>query len=100
MLNGKRIFAATDYYTPERILAEFEEATGKKTSFVQLSAEQYKSSLSLLPGFMAEELLENHLFMEDPGYFNGASLQESLDLLEDRPTTWKKFVRKSGAFRH
>ena len=49
---------------------------------------------------MAEELLENHLFMEDPGYFNGASLQESLDLLEDKPTTWQEFVRKSDAFRY
>lgn len=93
--NGKRIFAATDYYTPERILAEFEEVTGKKATFVQVSAEQYKSSL---PEFMAEEMLENHLFIENPGYYNGASLGESLSLLEEKPTTWKEFIKKSGAF--
>lgn len=94
-LNGKRILAATDYYTPERILAEFEEVTGKKASYVQVTPEQYKS---FLPAAMAEEMLENHLFIESPGYFNGASLKESLDLLDERPTTWKEYVKKSSAF--
>lgn len=47
---------------------------------------------------MAEEMLENHLFIENPGYFNGAGLKESLDLLEEKPTTWKEFITKSGAF--
>ena len=47
---------------------------------------------------MAEEMLENHLFIENPGYYNGASLKESLDLLEEKPTTWKEFLKKSGAF--
>ncbi len=47
---------------------------------------------------MAEEMLENHLFIENPGYYNGASLKESLDLLEEKPTTWKEFLKKNGAF--
>ncbi len=94
-LNGKQILAATDYYTPGRILTEFEEVTGKKANFVQLSAEQYKS---FLPPAMADEYLENHLFIENPGYFNGASLKESLDLLTEKPTTWKEFVKKTAAF--
>lgn len=93
--NGKRILAAADYYTPERVLSEFEEVTGKKAKFVQVTAEQYRSSL---PEAMAEEMLENHLFIEDPGYYNGASLQESLDILEDKPTMWKEYLKKSGAF--
>lgn len=92
---GKHILAATDYYTPERVLSEFEEVTGKKTKYVQVSAEQYKS---FLPAAMAEEMLENHLFVEEPGYYNGASLEESLSVLEDKPTTWKEFITKSGAF--
>jgi hypothetical protein len=69
--------------------------TGKKTHYVQVTPEQYKS---FLPPAVAEEYLENHLFIEDPGYYNGASLKESLDLLEDKPTTWKEFIKKSGAF--
>ena len=62
---------------------------------MQLSPEQYKSAF---PPAMAEEMLENHLFIENPGYFNGASLKESLDLLEEKPTTWKDFLKKNGAF--
>ncbi len=62
---------------------------------MQLSPEQYKSNF---PPSMADEMLENHLFIEDPGYYNGASLKESLDLLEEKPTTWKEFLKKSGAF--
>ncbi|KAF1816884.1 NmrA-like family domain-containing protein [Eremomyces bilateralis CBS 781.70] len=91
--NGKRILAATDYYPVARILAEFEEVTGKKINFNQISADQYKS---FLPDYMAQEMLENHLLIEEPGYYNGTSLQESLDALEDKPTTWKEFVKKSG----
>ena len=92
---GARILAAADYYTPERILAELEEVTGKKTKFVQVTAEQYKG---FLPEFMAEEMLENHLFIEKPGYYNGESLNESHKILEKKPTTWKEYIVKSGAF--
>ncbi|KAI5194527.1 NAD(P)-binding protein [Aureobasidium subglaciale] len=93
--SGKQILCATDYYTPKQILSEIEEVTGKKTNFYKISSEQYKS---YLPEFMAEEMLENHLFIEEPGYFNGASLDESLGLLEEAPVTWKEFVKKSGDF--
>ncbi|KAK3903310.1 NmrA-like family domain-containing protein 1 [Staphylotrichum tortipilum] len=94
-LNGKRVYAASDYYTPERILADVEEVTGKKTAYVQLTPEQYKAAL---PAATADEMLENHLFIEKPGYFNGEILKESLDLLDEKPTTWKEFITKSRAF--
>jgi hypothetical protein len=76
-------------------LSELEKVTSKKTNFVQLSAEQYKG---FLPGFMAEELLENHLFIENPGYYNGSELDESHAILEDKLVTWSEFITKSGAF--
>ena len=88
--------AATDYYTPERVLTEFEEVTGNKTSFMQLTAEQYKG---FLPPSMADEMLENHLFIENPGYFNGVSLEESLAMLDEKPATWKEYVKKSATFK-
>jgi len=91
--NGKQILAATDYYTVTRIISEFEEITGKKLHFQQVSPDQYKS---FFPDFMAVEMLENHLLFESPGYYNGLSLKESLDALEDEPTTWKEFVKKSN----
>ncbi|EGY20860.1 uncharacterized protein VDAG_02384 [Verticillium dahliae VdLs.17] len=92
---GKQILASTGYYTPTRLLAEFEEATGKKAAFVQLDADTYKS---FLPSPMAKELLENHLFVEDPGYFKGQPLEASEELLAEiglKSTSWKEFVKKN-----
>lgn len=71
--------------------------TQSKTRFVQLDAETYKS---FLPAPMAQEMLENHLFIEEPGYYAGKSLQESLDLLAKvdlKPTSWKDFLAKNKA---
>ncbi|CAD0024098.1 unnamed protein product [Aureobasidium pullulans] len=79
-LNGKQILAATAYYTPKEILSTVLEATGKSTHFASVTPEQYKS---FLPEAIAEEMLENHLFVEKPGYYNGAELNESLSILED-----------------
>ncbi|KAF7592528.1 hypothetical protein BBP40_012752 [Aspergillus hancockii] len=92
---GSQILAAADYYTVPQILSDFEQVTGKKTNFVQLDVETYKS---FFPGPMADELLENHLFIENPGYYNGKSLKESLKLLASvglKPTTWKEFLEKN-----
>ena len=94
---GSQILAAADYYSPSQILAEFEEVTGKKTQFVQVDSDTYKS---FIPGPMGEEMLENHLFIENPGYYNGKSLKESNDLLKKhgyQPTSWKEFLEKSKA---
>jgi hypothetical protein len=61
-------------------------------NYNQVSPDEYKS---FLPEFMAEEMLENHLLIEEPGYYNGMSLQASLDALEDKPTTWTEFVKNN-----
>lgn len=89
---GKQLLAAADYYTPSRIVSEFQDVTGKPARFVPISAEAYKS---FLPGPLADEMLENHLFIEEPGYYAGADLKESLDLLAGvglKPTSWKEFL--------
>ncbi|PTB36159.1 uncharacterized protein TrAFT101_000125 [Trichoderma asperellum] len=94
---GKQILAAADYYTPARMLAEFEEVTGGKTNFVKLDADTFKS---FFPSPMGVEMLENHLFIEEPGYYAGKSLSESLDLLNKvglKPTTFKEFLVKNKA---
>ncbi|KAJ5214507.1 hypothetical protein N7449_001676 [Penicillium cf. viridicatum] len=94
-LLGKHVLGATDYYTTGQIVAGFSEVTGKKASFVQLTAEQYTAAL---PPILAPALLESHLFIENPGYFAGESLTESLAILEEKPTTWKEFVKGIPAF--
>jgi hypothetical protein len=94
---GTQILAAADYYTPTRILEEFEEVTGQKARFVQVDSDTYKS---FMPGPIGEEMLENHLFIENPGYFNGRDLKESHDLLEKagyKPTSWREFLVSNKA---
>ncbi|TXC00271.1 hypothetical protein FocTR4_00013678 [Fusarium oxysporum f. sp. cubense] len=89
---GKQILAAADYYTPTHIVSEFEEVTGKTARFIPIDAATYKS---FLPEPLADEMLENHLFIEEPGYYAGRDLRESLDLLESvglKPTSWKDFL--------
>ncbi|KAL4899092.1 hypothetical protein BDW74DRAFT_171773 [Aspergillus multicolor] len=92
---GLQILAAADYYTPTRILAEFEEVTGNKTQFVQVDSDTYKS---FIPGPMGDEMLENHLFIESPGYFKGRSLNESHAFIEKagfKPASWKAFLEEN-----
>ncbi|KAG5985440.1 hypothetical protein E4U55_000002 [Claviceps digitariae] len=90
---GRRILAATAYYTPARIIAELEEVTGKKVSYVETPHDAFKS---FLPAPAAQELLENMLLLQSPGYYAGADLKPSLDLLgDDKPITWKAFAQKN-----
>ncbi|KAK6442726.1 hypothetical protein LTR95_001042 [Oleoguttula sp. CCFEE 5521] len=87
---GKQIHAAVDYYTPERLMAEFSEVMGSPASFVQIPAETFKSFLPLL---VAQDILENMLLFEEPGYYAGASLKDSQPSPEvNELTSWKDFV--------
>lgn len=85
-----RPIAATDYYTPEQIISKFTEVTGKKANYVQITAEVSKS---FCPAPMADEMLDNRLFLESPGYYAGRSLEGSHALLDAKPTCWKDFVK-------
>ncbi|KAH8697113.1 NmrA family transcriptional regulator [Talaromyces proteolyticus] len=91
---GKHIYEAVDYYSPSRIVSEFTEATGKKASWTQIPGDNYKA---FLPAAVAQEFLENHLLLEDPGYYASANLEESLALVQQQPTTWKEFVTNNVA---
>lgn len=91
---GKRIYAATNYYTPKQIVSEFSGVIREPTSFVQLPEEVFKS---FLPPPIAQELTENMLLLEDPGYYAGADLSESLAILSEKPKTWKEFVEANKA---
>ncbi|KAL2843688.1 hypothetical protein BJY01DRAFT_264159 [Aspergillus pseudoustus] len=89
---NQRILAATDYYAPKRIIAEFTEVTGYKAQAVEIPEDIFKS---FLPAPVAQEMLENILLLEDPGYFAGESLEPSLALLDEKPVQWKEFVARN-----
>ncbi|CRL28374.1 NAD(P)-binding domain [Penicillium camemberti] len=91
-LKNKQILAAAKYYTPDEIVDTFSKVTGKKAVFIQVSPEQYKASL---PAAMADEYLDNQLFVEEPGYYLGEPLEPSLSLVDGKPTTWEEFVKKN-----
>lgn len=88
------MYAATEYYSPQRLVSEFSEVLGKPANFVQVPSETFKS---FLPPQVAQEMLENMLLLEDPGYYGGADLTESLSMLDEKPTTWKEFVEANKA---
>lgn len=91
-MKDKHVLAAAKYYTPQEIVDTFSNVTGKKAVFIQVSSEQYKASL---PAAIASEYLENQLFVEDPGYYLGESLEPTLKLVDSKPTTWEEFVKKN-----
>lgn len=90
---SKQILASSGYFTPDRIISEFEEVTGKKVSYVEIPHDLFKS---FLPAAVAQELMENMLLLQDPGYYAGADLKPSLGMLgDDKVTSWKSFVHKN-----
>ena len=62
---GKQIYAATDYYSPNRMMEDFKKATGKDVKYIQGSEERFKGALEKagLPEFARNELYENMMFM-------------------------------------
>lgn len=86
---GRHIYAATEYYTPKRLIAEFGEVLGQPAGFVQIPGDTFKT---FLPPPVAQELLENMYLLEDPGYYAGADLGETLRMLDEQPISWKRFV--------
>lgn len=74
--------------------------TGNKATFTSVDSETYTS---FFPSPMGLEMLENHLFIEKPGYYAGRSLEESRELLKSvglKPTTWEEYlVRNKDLFK-
>lgn len=93
-LLGQHIYAANNYLTPAEAVSQFSEVIGKPAVFQQLPNEVYKS---FLPAPVAQELLENMLLFGDAGYYGGADLTASLNLVDEKPTSWKEYVEKSKA---
>lgn len=87
---GKQIYAAVDYYTPQRIVDEFAEVTGHRAKFVSISNEAFQQHL---PDILKEELLQTHQLLDSPGYYAGGSLESSRKLLGgSKLTSWKEFI--------
>lgn len=97
-LLGKRVLAATDYYTCKEIVDLFREVKkegGKGSHFVQVSEQAFKDGLGGMPDRGKHEMYENMAFMTDFGYYGKAGLEESLAILDEKPTAWQEYVAKA-----
>jgi len=97
---GKRVLGATAYLTGAQIVEDFKKVfpeAGKTASYNQLSESDYKAALTGngMPEFIAQELFENMLLLDQFGYYGGESLDETHKLVEDKLTTWEEYARKS-----
>ncbi|CRG83341.1 NmrA-like family domain-containing protein 1 [Talaromyces islandicus] len=89
---GKQIYASVEYYNFEQLVNDFSNVTGKPAAYMKVPGEAFKT---FLPENKATEVYETLMFIQDFGYYAGADLTESLDLLDEKPTEWKDFVEKN-----
>ncbi|KAK4124700.1 NmrA-like family protein [Parathielavia appendiculata] len=97
---SRRILGATAYLTGTEIVEGFKKVfpeAGETATYRQQSEAEYLAALTGkgTPEFIAQELLENMLLLDQFGYYGGASLDETHALIEDELTTWEDYVRKS-----
>lgn len=78
-LLGKRVLAATDYYTLHEIVREFNDVTkeGVTAKAVTVSEAEFKDALGHMPEKGKVEMYENMVFMTDYGYYGKEPLEES-----------------------
>ncbi|KAI4170950.1 MAG: hypothetical protein LQ343_004608 [Gyalolechia ehrenbergii] len=97
---GKNVLAATDYYAAAdvpKIFEQVKQELGKGAQFMTIDKETYKGFLTGagMPEFAAQELYENMAFIDEFGYFGKESLDWSLSLLDEKPTTLAEFFAKA-----
>lgn len=76
---GKRVLAATDYYTLDEIVGGFNDVTkeGVTAKVVTVSEAEFKDALGQMPEKGKAEMYENMAFMTDYGYYGKDPLEES-----------------------
>lgn len=102
---GKRVLGSGSYYTPKQIIEQFKEVypeSGRTAKFVELTPEQYKVVLgaSGLPEKGHGEMYQNMILMPRYGYYGGADLQWSNEILDEKASTWKEFITREKAFKN
>lgn len=98
---GKRILGASEYLSCEEIVGAFRRVfpeAGEKASFKQLGEEDFKGALvgRGMGAGVAQELLENMMMLEAPGYYAGEGLEETLGLVKGvgfEVGGWEEFVK-------
>lgn len=100
---GKNILAATAYYTPKQMLADFQELfpqAGVGAQFFQVPEEMFIGFMKAMgrSDVAALELWENMRLISEEGYYGGESLDYSLSILDEKPMTWKEYAKQASTF--
>ncbi|KAL8290659.1 hypothetical protein RB600_006209 [Gaeumannomyces tritici] len=105
-LLGKQVPAASEYLTPEQLIAGFRATfprDGASARFVRLSHEEFiagmRAKLPGAPDFVAEEVLQNMRLFAEGGYYGGRSLGETVKLVEgvgEKLTSWPEFLKTAA----
>ncbi|KAL2070147.1 hypothetical protein VTL71DRAFT_13173 [Oculimacula yallundae] len=100
---GKRVLAATKYYTLDEMITTFKEVfpeAGETAGFYKTPHEEYLAWFTDagLPDYVALELLEMIMLLDEGGYFGGDSLEWSHSLLDEPLTTWEEYIKSSEIF--
>ncbi|PVH71757.1 NmrA-like family protein [Cadophora sp. DSE1049] len=101
---GKRVLAATKYYTFDEMLGDFKKVfpeAGKDAGYYEVDRETYLGWMTGagLPEFAAVELWENMRLLDEGGYYGGEGLEWSLSLVDEPLTTWEEYIKGSEVFK-
>ncbi|KAI1328906.1 NmrA-like family protein [Xylariaceae sp. FL0255] len=98
-LLGKRFTASTEYLSPDGIVQAFKNVypeAGKTATFAQLSKEQFYGIFEgKMPKHGIDEMYENMLLLQEPGYYGGLPLEDSLKYVTDKLTTFEDHARNA-----
>ena len=85
-LLGKIVYASSAYVTPDQIMETFEKVypkSGKGAKFMQVPRDGFKGAIVPMMGEAgAEDITQMFEFIGEYGYYGGAQLEGSLELLE------------------
>jgi len=102
-LLGDRFLASTEYLTAQEVLDTFKAVypeAGKTAKFFQLPREVFEAvnKQKGMPDFVILEMYENFALLEEFGYYGGADLGATHELVQDHLTTWKEYISKAKKF--
>jgi len=92
---GSEVFSYGDILSGAEMAKQWGEVTGKKTSYVQVTEDQFKQSVlkSGAPERLAVEFYEMYACIAEFGYYGKKDLSTSTQSLARKPRTWAEFVK-------
>jgi len=105
-LLGQNVYGSVGYHTVQQIVEDFIQAfpkDGHHATYAHMPDDEYKRMLGKfgLPEHAQEEMLQNMqlLTKEHGGYYGGARLEPSHEILDEPLVTWSEYIKTAPAFK-